>query len=268
MPPRRSASTAAAFLVDASRVPAVQWGVCDVCGGLYSEEAVAQHVADAHPGSYPKSNFLGGKGGEPDPALAGQAAIVCPHCQTAGQVSTMRVKLKKGISGGKATAAVFTGGLSLLGTGLSRRSWSTSGSVRSLPAGLALLAWRPPRARPFALRGAFVFGHDLPCSAVGVGESAEALSLGGMVAQRDRASPDTRYYSARIRVTLWRSLFHGFRPSLLRLGCANRCIGRDSTAWSFSQTRLYRFIAVWVSGCFAMLVGVVFLASGIAASVS
>ena len=48
-------------------------------------------------------------------------AMICPHCQTKGQVRTKAVKRKKGVSGGKATAAVLTGGTSLLVTGLSRK---------------------------------------------------------------------------------------------------------------------------------------------------
>lgn len=47
--------------------------------------------------------------------------MICPHCQTKGQVHTMEVTRKKGISGGKATAALLTGGLSLIGTGLSKK---------------------------------------------------------------------------------------------------------------------------------------------------
>lgn len=51
----------------------------------------------------------------------GDAALVCPHCQTTGRVSKRSKRVKRGISGGKATGAILTGGLSLLGTGLSRR---------------------------------------------------------------------------------------------------------------------------------------------------
>ncbi|MBB3210688.1 putative Zn finger protein [Rhodopirellula rubra] len=47
--------------------------------------------------------------------------IVCPHCQTTGEVRTKTVLKKRGISGGKATGAILTGGLSLLATGLSRK---------------------------------------------------------------------------------------------------------------------------------------------------
>lgn len=47
--------------------------------------------------------------------------MVCPHCQSKGSVRTKTVKQKKGVSGGKATAAVLTGGVSLLATGLSRK---------------------------------------------------------------------------------------------------------------------------------------------------
>lgn len=46
----------------------------------------------------------------------------CPHCQAPGQVRTRTIKVKKGISGGKATGALLTGGVSLLATGLSRKS--------------------------------------------------------------------------------------------------------------------------------------------------
>lgn len=48
-------------------------------------------------------------------------AMVCPHCQSKGTVTTERVKMKKGVSGTKATAAVLTGGVSILATGLSRK---------------------------------------------------------------------------------------------------------------------------------------------------
>ena len=47
--------------------------------------------------------------------------LICPHCQTKGMVRTKAVDQKKGISGGKATGAVLTGGLSVLATGLSRK---------------------------------------------------------------------------------------------------------------------------------------------------
>lgn len=48
--------------------------------------------------------------------------LVCPHCQTKGSVSVKTVTRKSGVSGGKATGAVLTGGLSLLATGLSRKA--------------------------------------------------------------------------------------------------------------------------------------------------
>jgi hypothetical protein len=53
------------------------------------------------------------------------ARIVCPHCHAQGYTTTEPVKLKKGISGGKATAALFTGGVPLLFVGLSRKEQST-----------------------------------------------------------------------------------------------------------------------------------------------
>ncbi|HEY5041386.1 MAG TPA: hypothetical protein VIK53_05230 [Verrucomicrobiae bacterium] len=51
--------------------------------------------------------------------------IICPHCQTRGNVRTKPVRRKKGVSGGKATAALLTGGISLLATGLSRKEHVT-----------------------------------------------------------------------------------------------------------------------------------------------
>ena len=52
-------------------------------------------------------------------------AMTCPHCQTIRKIRTKNIKQKKGVSGGKATAAVFTGGLSLLAVGLSRKEGAT-----------------------------------------------------------------------------------------------------------------------------------------------
>jgi hypothetical protein len=54
--------------------------------------------------------------------------MLCPHCQTRGKVNTQTVKVKSGVSGGKATGAVLTGGLSLLATGLSRKQQVTQAS--------------------------------------------------------------------------------------------------------------------------------------------
>jgi hypothetical protein len=51
--------------------------------------------------------------------------MICPHCQTQGSVSTEKTKVKQGISGGKATGAVLTAGLSILATGLSRKQTAT-----------------------------------------------------------------------------------------------------------------------------------------------
>lgn len=51
--------------------------------------------------------------------------LICPHCQTKGSVRTKLVVQKKGISGGKATAALLTAGTSILLTGLSRKEDAT-----------------------------------------------------------------------------------------------------------------------------------------------
>jgi len=47
--------------------------------------------------------------------------ITCQQCGSVGTVTTKEMKKKSGISGGKATAAVLTGGFSILATGLSRK---------------------------------------------------------------------------------------------------------------------------------------------------
>jgi len=52
-------------------------------------------------------------------------AMICPHCQTKGDVRTKAVTRKKGISGAKATGALLTGGVSMLATGLSRKEGLT-----------------------------------------------------------------------------------------------------------------------------------------------
>lgn len=54
------------------------------------------------------------------------ARIVCPHCQVRGKVTATPTRRKRGISGGKATAAVFTLGTSMLATGLSRKERVTA----------------------------------------------------------------------------------------------------------------------------------------------
>lgn len=51
--------------------------------------------------------------------------IICPQCQTKGSVTTEIVVMDRGVSGGKATAAVLTGGISVLATGLSKNEVMT-----------------------------------------------------------------------------------------------------------------------------------------------
>jgi hypothetical protein len=63
---------------------------------------------------------------ERNPQYGGiNTAMVCPHCQSIGKIRTKEVTQKKGVSGGKATAAVLTGGLSLFAVGLSRKEGAT-----------------------------------------------------------------------------------------------------------------------------------------------
>lgn len=54
-----------------------------------------------------------------------QARLVCRHCRAVGQVTSQVVRRKRGISGGKATGAVLTAGVSMLATGLSRKQTVT-----------------------------------------------------------------------------------------------------------------------------------------------
>lgn len=58
----------------------------------------------------------------------GDAQMMCPHCEVRGKVRTKQVKRKVGVSGGKATAAVLTAGVSMLATGLSRKQKVTEAS--------------------------------------------------------------------------------------------------------------------------------------------
>lgn len=54
--------------------------------------------------------------------------LICPHCQVKGKVrvTTAISSEKNGISGAKATAAILTGGASLLVTGLSKKETKIS----------------------------------------------------------------------------------------------------------------------------------------------
>lgn len=90
--------------------------------------AVGPCLAPREPGSYYCRNHGPiSKWGKPLPKPTNQVnpQLVCPHCQVKGQVRTTRVIVKTGISGGKLTAAVLTGGLSLLAGGLSRKESRT-----------------------------------------------------------------------------------------------------------------------------------------------
>jgi hypothetical protein len=69
------------------------------------------------------ASVMKGYKGTPDGRI--NPAMLCPHCQTRGSVYTKAIIQKKGVSGGKATAAVLTAGFSLLATGLSRKEHLT-----------------------------------------------------------------------------------------------------------------------------------------------
>lgn len=103
------------------------------------------------------------------------SALVCPHCQTQGQVRTMSVQRKKGISGGKAAA-------------LDR--WRFDARDRALPEG---------RRHPGPLRslqldvGLLAMGHRRRVRHDHLREScqdAEACSWAGRDGQRPLTRPD------------------------------------------------------------------------------
>ena len=73
-----------------------------------------------------------GTGLKKSPDKSGDSQILCPHCQVRGQVHTKRVKVKRGISGGKTTGAVLTAGFSILATGLSRKETAATCRPRVL----------------------------------------------------------------------------------------------------------------------------------------
>jgi hypothetical protein len=65
------------------------------------------------------------------------SAMICPHCQTKGYVSTRQTKVKQGLSGGKVVAGFLTLGLSTItpGVGLSRKqnvTEATCGNCKSV----------------------------------------------------------------------------------------------------------------------------------------
>lgn len=92
---------------------------------IYSAVAESRRVAAMSPEA--RSAYLARKREAAETTLHGPVnfAMVCPHCHQKDRVRTIPVDRKKGISGGKATAAVLTGGVSMLATGLSRKEHLT-----------------------------------------------------------------------------------------------------------------------------------------------
>lgn len=83
------------------------------------------------PAPPPKPPLRGAKG-TPNP----KSAVICPHCQVRGKVTVTQEKVKRGISGAKATGALVTAGLSVLGTGLSRKE-----TVNRMSCGNCRVTW-------------------------------------------------------------------------------------------------------------------------------
>jgi hypothetical protein len=89
-----------------------------IVGGLFLAFCVVAIVHDHRAGIAPSAGTR-------------RPEMVCPHCQTRGRVTTQSIRQKKGISGGKATGAVLTGGVSILATGLSRKESATKAACGS-----------------------------------------------------------------------------------------------------------------------------------------
>lgn len=107
--------------------------VCEICGSVAeSRRAAYLHNANLH-GTYEAidPSAFEKLAARQKLAATQRQQMVCPHCQTKGSVSTSRVNVKKGISGGKATGALLTGGFSLLVTGLSRKESATQANCRN-----------------------------------------------------------------------------------------------------------------------------------------
>lgn len=62
---------------------------------------------------------------------AGAALVTCRFCGTKGNITVTSGQVKTGISGGKATAGILTGGASLLAVGLSRKVSQTQATCNT-----------------------------------------------------------------------------------------------------------------------------------------
>jgi hypothetical protein len=65
-----------------------------------------------------------------------QKLIICQYCQQAGGVTVRNIQQKQGVSGGKATSALLTGGVSLFAVGLSKK-----GMVNELTCSKCSMKW-------------------------------------------------------------------------------------------------------------------------------
>lgn len=65
-----------------------------------------------------------------------QKLIICNYCQQSGGVTVRNIQQKQGVSGGKATSALLTGGVSLFAVGLSKK-----GMVNELTCSNCRMTW-------------------------------------------------------------------------------------------------------------------------------
>lgn len=108
-----------ALAIYCAQIPCV--GILGVLAGIFLVILGACFLLSANDISLGVSPALQRK----TPVSRYNSAMICPHCQSKGTVKTEQVKQKKGVSGSKATAAVLTGGFSILATGLSRKETMT-----------------------------------------------------------------------------------------------------------------------------------------------
>lgn len=106
---------------------------CSGCGANLdgTAEVTTPHCSQCGVELVERTKFCSGCGLKTDEVAAVPVAVAqatntvgrvnCPRCQGIGTVIVQKVKKKKGVSPGKLAGAVFTMGVSLVGTGLAKK---------------------------------------------------------------------------------------------------------------------------------------------------